>query len=198
MNQLLTQRLKTKPDKPLAAIVMFGVSFRKRLLRLVKHVFRKYNSKEGEEKLWRRSGEERMLEQLIHSVESGLKDLGRRLLQPSAREQWLDEIDRLSLQLRQRCAELTSSQRELASVKRRLRDNPTAAALLRSRIETLLCNGQAEQAWSAALELDQLRQKLAADQETCPRLEQRCWSLHFQVRQLQRQLDRLLDQLSPP
>jgi chromosome segregation ATPase len=138
-----------------------------------------------------------MLEQLIHTVESSLKDLGRRLLQPRAREQCLDEIDRLSVQLQQRCAELTRSQRELAGVKRRLRDNPTSAALLHSRIETALRKGQIEQAWHWALELDQLRQSLAADQNACPRLEQRCWSLHFHLRQLQRRLDRLLEQLSP-
>jgi chromosome segregation ATPase len=137
-----------------------------------------------------------MLEQLIHTIESGLKGLGQRLVQSSPREQLLDDIDRLSLQLQQCCNQLTRSQRELADVKRRLRDNPTAAALLHSRIETLLRNGQAEQAWNAALELDHLRQRLAADQEACPRLEQRCWSLHFQVRQLQRRLDRLLEQLS--
>lgn len=138
-----------------------------------------------------------MLEQMIHSVESGLKDLGRRLLQPSAREQLLDEIDRLNLQLQQRCAELTASQRELAAVKRRLRDNPTAAALMHSRIETMMRNGQTAQAWCAALDLDQLRHTLTTDGETCPRLEQRCWSLHFSLRQLQRRLDRLLEQLSP-
>ena len=138
-----------------------------------------------------------MLEQLLISVESGLRDLGRRLLQPNAREQLLDEIDRLSVQLQQRCAELTSSQRELAGLKRRLRDRPTAAVLLHSRIETMLRSGQTEQAWRAALELDQLHQDLAADREVCPRLEQRCWSLHFQLRQMQRRLDRLLEQLSP-
>lgn len=137
-----------------------------------------------------------MLEQMLNSVESGLKDLGRRLLQPNAREQLLDDIDRLSFQLQQSCAELTSSQRELAGVKRRLRDNPTTAALMHSRIETLMCNGQAEQAWRTALELDQLHQDLAADRGVCPRLEQRCWSLHFQLRQLQRRLDRLLEQFS--
>ena len=139
-----------------------------------------------------------MLEQLIDSVESGLKDLGRRLTQPSAYEQWLDEIDRLNFQLQQRTAELTRSQHELAGVKRRLRDNPTAAALLHSRIETMLRNGQAEQAWRTALELDQLRQGLASDGVACPRLEQRCWSLHFHLRQLQRRLDRLLEQSSLP
>lgn len=137
-----------------------------------------------------------MLEQLLHSVESGLIDLGRRLLEPSPREKLLDEIDRLSAQLQRRCAELTTSQRELAGVKRRLRDDPTAAALLHSRIETALRRGCSEQAWRAALELDQLRRHLAEDQEDCPRLEQRCWSLHFDVRQLQRRLDRLLEQIS--
>lgn len=139
-----------------------------------------------------------MLEQLIFSVGSGLKDLGRRLARPSAYEQWLDEIDRLRVQLQQRSDELTRSQHELAGVKRRLRDNPTAAAQLHSRIEIMLRNSQAEQAWRAALELDQLRQGLAADGEACPRLEQRCWSLHFHLRQLQRRLDRLLEQPSRP
>jgi hypothetical protein len=137
-----------------------------------------------------------MLEQLLHTVESGLKDLGRRLLEPHSREKMLDEIDRLSAQLQQRCAELTTSQRELAGIKRRLRDNPTAAALLHSRIETALRQGHLEQAWRSALELDQLRQGLAADQEAGPRLEQRCWSLHFHIRQLQRRLDRALEQIS--
>jgi chromosome segregation ATPase len=137
-----------------------------------------------------------MLEHWIHSLESGLKDLGRRLLQPSRGERLLDEIDSISAQLRQRCAELTQSQRQLAGIKRRLRDNPTAAALLHSRIETMIRNRQHDRAWSAALELDQLHQSLAEDQEAYPRLEQRCWSLHFHLRQLQRRLDRLLEHLS--
>ncbi len=137
-----------------------------------------------------------MLEQLLYTVESSLKDLGRRLLQPSSREQMLDEIDRLSAQLQQRCTELTNSQRELAGVKRRLRDNPSAAALLHSRIEAALRKGQSAQAWCSALELDHLRQSLTDDQNICPRLEQRCWSLHFHVHQLQRRLDRVLEQLS--
>ena len=137
-----------------------------------------------------------MLEQLLFSVESGLKDLGRRLLEPSTREQLLDDIHALRAQLQRRCAELTTSQCELAGAKRRLRDNPSRAALLHSHIETVLRQGCSQQAWCAALELDQLRQSLRADQEACPRLEQRCWSLHFDVRQLQRRLDRLLEQFS--
>ena len=138
-----------------------------------------------------------MLEQLIYSVESGLKDLGRRLLQPDVREHLLEEMDRLNMQLQQRRAELTRSQHELAGLKRRLRDTPTDAALLHSRIETLLQDGQTDKAWGAALTLDLLRRALADDQAACPRLEQRCWSLHFHIRQLQRRLDQLLEQLSP-
>ncbi len=138
-----------------------------------------------------------MLEQLIYSVESGLKDLGRRLMQPDVREQLLDEMDRLNMQLQQRRAELTNAQRDLAGIKRRLRDTPTEAALLHSRIETLLASGQTQKAWSAALTLDLLRRALADDQEACARLEQRCWSLNFHIRQLQRRLDQILEQLSP-
>lgn len=138
-----------------------------------------------------------MLEQLIYSVESGLKDLGQRLLQPNAREQLLDEMDRVNVQLQQRRAELTITQRELVGVKRRLRDTPAEAALLLSRIGTLLNDGQVAKAWGLALTLDLLRRGLASDQQACPRLEQRCWSLNFHIRQLQRRLDRLLEQLSP-
>ena len=41
------------------------------------------------------------------------------------------------------------------------------------------------------------RQGMVADQETRPRLEQVCWSLQFHVRQLERRLARLQEQLYP-
>jgi CII-binding regulator of phage lambda lysogenization HflD len=138
-----------------------------------------------------------MLERLVHTVESSLLDLGRRLCQPSPREQLRDEIDRLTAQLRQREAELTRARMDLAALKRRLRDNPSVAALLPSHIELAVRNHQPERAWRYALELDQLRHSLAADQEASPRLEQTCWSLQFLVRQLERRLDRLSEQLYP-
>ena len=83
-----------------------------------------------------------MLEQLLFSVESGLKDLGRRLLEPSSREQLLDEIDVLRLQLQRRSAELTASQCELAGVETPSARQPSVAALLHSHIETVLRQGQ--------------------------------------------------------
>jgi hypothetical protein len=137
-----------------------------------------------------------MLEKLVQTVESGLLDVGRRLWQPDPRERLLDEIDRLTLELRDRHQELTRSRNELAGMKRRLRDNPSAAALLHSRIESALRARQGEAAWRGALELDQLRQTMASDRDACPRLEQTCWSLQFLIRQLERRLTRLQEQLT--
>jgi hypothetical protein len=68
---------------------------------------------------------------------------------------------------------------------------------LHSRIETALRSRQTDQAWRLALELDQLRQTLACDQEASPRLEHRCWSLQFLIRQLERRIARLQEQLYP-
>jgi chromosome segregation ATPase len=138
-----------------------------------------------------------MLERLVHTVESGLLDLGRCLLQPGPREQLQDEIERLTDELRQRHTELSRARIDLGAAKRRLRDNPTAAALLHSRIEAALRTRQSDQAWRGALELDQLRQTMTTDQEACPRLEQRCWSLQFLIRQLERRLARAQQQLYP-
>ncbi len=138
-----------------------------------------------------------MLGELLDTVEWSLKDLGRILLAPRSRERTLDEIDGLGAELQQRCAELSHAQRELAGVRRRLRDNPAAAAILRSRIEALTRNKRSEQAWLAAMELDRLRQNLSEDERACLRLEQRCWSLHFCIRQLQRRLDRALTRVTP-
>jgi chromosome segregation ATPase len=138
-----------------------------------------------------------MLEQLVHTVESGLLGLGRQLFRPGPREQLQDEIERLINDLYRHRQELDRSRIELAGTKRRLRDNPSAAALLHSRIETAIANRQTDQAWRLALELDHLRQSLAADQDACPRLEQKCWSLQFLLRQLERRLARLQEQLYP-
>lgn len=138
-----------------------------------------------------------MLEQLVNTVESGLADLGRALFQAGPRERMQDEFERLRTGLRERRAELTGARTELAGMKRRLRDNPTAAALLYSRIETAIRQRQLDQAYRAAMELDQLRQTMAADQEACPRQEQLCWSLQFLLRQLERRISRLQEQLDP-
>jgi phage shock protein A len=132
-----------------------------------------------------------MLERMVDTLESSLADLGRRLWQPSPRERVQEEIERLTLELRERHEELARSRTELAALKRRLRDNPTTAAQLHSRIETAFRARQPEQTWRWALELDQLRQSLAADQEACPRVEQTCWSLQFLIRQLERRIARL-------
>lgn len=138
-----------------------------------------------------------MLEQWVHSVESGLRELGRQLLRPDPREQVRDEMDRLLAQLRERRAELDRARLELAAMKRRLRDNPTEAALLHSRIESAIRVRHLAEAYRYAIELDQLRQTLTSDETACPRLEQTCWSLQFLLRLLERRIARLQENLYP-
>jgi chromosome segregation ATPase len=137
-----------------------------------------------------------MLEELVQTIESRLEDLGRQLW-CSPREELQEMIDQLAGQLQAHRDALHRSQRELTAARRRLHENPAAAALLHSRIENALANRQPEQAWKQALELDRLRQTLTDDQKALPRLELTCWSLQFLVRQEERHLTRLQGILSP-
>jgi hypothetical protein len=138
-----------------------------------------------------------MLDELVNTVESGLANLGRRLCAPSTREQLHEEVERQSAELRGHRADLERLRGELIALKRRLHENPSAAALLHSRIEKAVADRRPDQAWQYALELDKLRQSLAADLVTRPRLEQVCWSLDFHIRQLERRLAGLQRQLYP-
>jgi hypothetical protein len=132
-----------------------------------------------------------MLEQLVYALESRLLQLGRSLwpLDPRARRQ--AEAERLLKVLQQRQRLLADTQAELDTVGERLTRNRTAAALLTAQVESCLHRGVSPQAYPHALELDRLRPALAADETALPRLEQRCWSLQFQVRQLERRLDKI-------
>jgi phage shock protein A len=135
------------------------------------------------------------LEQLVHSVESRLLEMGRYLLRPDPRSQLREDIDKLAEELRQRHQALARARDEWEATRRRAHDNRTAATLLPPQIQACVRRGQTEDAWRFALELDRVRETLAADQAALPRLEQMCWSLQFLIRQLERRLARLQEQL---
>jgi hypothetical protein len=137
------------------------------------------------------------LEQLVHTVESHLAAMGRYLLRPDPRSQLLEDIDKLAEELRRRHQALARAREEWEAARRRLHDNRTAATLLPPQIQACVRRGQTEDAWRFALELDHARETLAADQVALPRLEQTCWSLQFLIRQLERRLARLQEELSP-
>ena len=135
------------------------------------------------------------LEQLVHQVEARLAEVGRRLLQPSPRQVLEAQIEELTEELAARQADRDRSEQECEAARRRLEENPPAAALLPSQIESSLKRGKHAQAFRQALELERLRRTLAEDQAALPRLEQTCWSLDFHVRLLQRRLARLREEL---
>jgi phage shock protein A len=136
------------------------------------------------------------LERLVQQVEERLLKLGRRLLRPDPSDPLRDEIAAADEQLCKQQAALERSKDDLAETRRRLIYNQTAAALLTSRIESCLSSGAAERAWKHALELDKLRQTAATDQALLPKHEQAVWSLEFRLRQLERKLTCLREQLA--
>jgi hypothetical protein len=136
------------------------------------------------------------LEQLVYQVEAHLLNLGRLLWRPDRRAQHLEKAERLREELRDREKALARSRAALTTTQRRLHDHQIAAALLTSRIESCLSQGRPDHAWKHALELDKVRQTLAADRVSLPRLEQTCWSLQFTIRQLERRLARLREELA--
>src|SRR5262249_24430500 len=106
-----------------------------------------------------------------------------------------EEADRLADLLQQRQALLSRGQEELDTLRRRLTRNRTSAVLLEAQIESCVHRKVPEQAYPHALELDKVRESLAEDEAALPRLEQRCWSLQLQARQLERRLARVQEEL---
>jgi hypothetical protein len=139
-----------------------------------------------------------MLEQLVHKVEAHLLDLGRRLLHPEVPAAAPAPADPLEAELRERRSALQRSGTERAAVQRRLKENQKLIASLPGLIRSCLHREQTEEAWRHALALDRARQAVAEDEAALPKLGQVCWSLHFQVRQLERRLAAQRDQPNAP
>jgi hypothetical protein len=138
-----------------------------------------------------------MLEDLVHNVEARLLDLGRRLLEPGPQTKAQDEAECAAAELRERRTALQRACTERAAVQKRLKENQKLVACLPGLIQTCLRREQPEEAWRHALELDRARQAVAEDEVALPRLSQVCWSLHFQVRQLERRLIAQRERPSP-
>jgi hypothetical protein len=130
------------------------------------------------------------MERLVYNLEERLRALGRLLLQPDPQAQREEAARRLDDELRRRRDELRQACAERAAAQRRLAENHDLIARLPEMIQHCLRAGRSEEAWRHALALDRCRQGVAADQDALPRLGQLCWSLHFEVRRLERRLGR--------
>jgi phage shock protein A len=131
------------------------------------------------------------LEDFVHTVESRLLGLGRKLLRPDPKSPLYDALDRNQVQIRERQREIAAAEAEQSTLQRRVDDRRAAADLLAAQVETAWAAGQSDRAWRLALDLDRVRQELAEDEKRLPALAQVTWSLGFAVRQLERERARL-------
>jgi hypothetical protein len=131
------------------------------------------------------------LEKLVHNVEERLFQIGRRLLNPPPKVPSRSEAEVLAENLAERRAALEQAQTERAETQRRLGEKQKAAALLTSKIETCLHQSRSAEAYRNALDLERIREAIARDQDELPRQDQVCWSLGFNIRQLERRLKQL-------
>jgi chromosome segregation ATPase len=137
------------------------------------------------------------LEQLVHTVEARLRNLGRLFCRPDPRARLCEQVEEAARELSQTQGRLSRYRDELSALERRVAENLPASVLLPSQIESCLRRRDTKKAWEHALELERVRQALVEDKERQPRLEQACWSLRFQLRQIERRLARLQEQLYP-
>ncbi len=135
------------------------------------------------------------LETIVYSLEEQLRLLGQQLVATDPLAPIHQEIDAVNEEERTLENGLKRWQLDLQTARKHLDDSTSAAALLLSRIEACVRQGQGPEAYRQAMELDLLRQKIAAESKELPRLEQTCWSLQFRIRQLRRQREELRKKL---
>jgi chromosome segregation ATPase len=136
-----------------------------------------------------------LLEDIVHRVEEGFENLGRYLFKPDPHAQLRSDIAELTHDLRDRHDALRQARKKYKDAQTRLEESQQAVVLLRTRIEMAMKRKEGTHAWHLALEVDQLRQEIAQDQERLPRYEQTVWSIEFKIRQQVRQLARLQEKL---
>ncbi len=137
------------------------------------------------------------LEKIVQNVELRIVRAGQALWMPNAKEAQRERAAILSDELAKRHEALQKAKAEQTALLRQIGENQNAAAVLTGHIQSCLTSGQGDQAWTFAMQLDRLRQELGAAQARLPKVEQVCWSVQFQIRQMERQLARLHEQIHP-
>ena len=135
------------------------------------------------------------LEKILQNVEARLVRVGHALWQPDPKAVLREKVEVLNEDLQERHDALEAANAERRALERRLRETKNAIDVLMGHIQTCVSCGHGAPAWQFALQLDGLRQSLAKDQTRLPQIEQICWSVQFQVRQLERQLAKVQEQI---
>jgi hypothetical protein len=136
------------------------------------------------------------LETIVYTLEEQLRLLGQQLTASDPQARLQEEIDLLQEEEQTLQRGLKRWQLDLLAARKKVDDHQMAATLLVSRIEASVRQGQGEDAYRLAMDLDLLRQKIVEGTAGLPRLEQTCWSLQFRIRQLRRHRDELRKKLT--
>jgi predicted nucleic acid-binding Zn-ribbon protein len=135
------------------------------------------------------------LDKILQNLESRLVRVGHALWNPDLKEHLREAEESLADEVRERHKALDQAQADRSALQRRITANQNAIDVLTGHIQACLTYGHGDQAWQFALQLDALRQELSRNQAHLPKIEQICWSVQFQVRQLERRLVRLQQQM---
>jgi hypothetical protein len=134
------------------------------------------------------------LEQLFQSVEAGLLNFGRRLCRDRFAEA-REEAERVSEDLRRERAALRRCRDDMGQLRQLVRAHESRASLLASRVESYVYVHDGASAFDHALELDNIRRRLAEDREGLRRAlrsERECMDT---IRDLERRYDDVQDRL---
>jgi septal ring factor EnvC (AmiA/AmiB activator) len=137
------------------------------------------------------------LEQVIHTLEARVYHLGKRLWRDDPVLQLHEEAEQMRLELRFRYDELSRCRGAVTAARRRVAAKELKVVLLASAIETATLARNASGAWQQALELEQLRQAIAADRAELPYLQRACRKHTQDIAQLEQRLSQLEKQLAP-
>ncbi len=138
------------------------------------------------------------LERIVYTLEEQLKLLGKQLVQSDPRGPLYEELARLEEEEQNLQRGLGCWQLDLHEARKQVDNLQVKAALLLSRIETLLKQDQLPEAYQLAMELDAVRSEIPEATKRLPPLEQTCWSMQFRIRQLRRQREQVKAQIQQP
>jgi hypothetical protein len=134
------------------------------------------------------------LEHFFQTVEAGLLNFGRRLCRDRFTEA-REEAERVGEELRRERAALRRCRDDMAQLRQLVRAHEARASLLASRVESFVYVHDGPSAFDHALELDNIRRRLAEDREglrRCLRFERECLDT---IRDLERRFDEVHDRL---
>jgi predicted nucleic acid-binding Zn-ribbon protein len=135
------------------------------------------------------------LELLIHQVETRLFNLGNTLLQGGAKADLQEDLEHAQVELAARKGAAARAVARREEIRKRIQANKEQADALPPQIESSFRRGKAAQALRQALELESLRRSISADESELPKLDQTIWSLSFNLRQMERRLARIREQI---